>query len=123
MAITPTAIQDLLDELEASKQSRSRAWNVLQRFRTVLSEVENVSIPPPAQKTFEAKGETLERALRNLPSPKRCDENSLFLSPSLSRRYNQGGMQTRLSPSLAGVVESPRSGGGSDSKLSHVWKI
>jgi hypothetical protein len=89
--ITPTAIQDLLDELEASKQSRSRAWNVLQRFRTVLSEVENVSIPPPAQKTFEAKGETLEHALRNLPSPKRCDENSLFLSPSLSRRYNQGG--------------------------------
>jgi hypothetical protein len=65
MAITPTAIQDLLDELEASKQSRSRAWNVLQRFRTVLSEVENVSIPPPAQKTFEAEGETLEHALRN----------------------------------------------------------
>jgi hypothetical protein len=40
MAITPKAIQDLLDELAASKQSRLRAWNVLQRLRTVLSEVE-----------------------------------------------------------------------------------
>jgi hypothetical protein len=33
MSITPKAIQDLLDELEASKQSRLRAWNVLQRLR------------------------------------------------------------------------------------------
>jgi hypothetical protein len=36
MAITPKAIQDLLDELESSKQSRLRAWNVLQRLRLVL---------------------------------------------------------------------------------------
>jgi hypothetical protein len=33
MSITPKAIQDLLDELEASKQSRLRAWSVLQRLR------------------------------------------------------------------------------------------
>jgi hypothetical protein len=37
---TPKAIQDLLNELEASKQSRLRAWRVLQRLRMVLSEVE-----------------------------------------------------------------------------------
>jgi hypothetical protein len=49
------AIQDLLDELEASKQSRSRAWSVLQRVRIVLSELGSVAIPPPAQKTFEAE--------------------------------------------------------------------
>jgi hypothetical protein len=61
--ITPKAIQDLLDELEASKQSRLRAWNVLQRLRSLLSELGNVTIPPPAQKTFEAEGETLEHAL------------------------------------------------------------
>jgi hypothetical protein len=56
MSITPKAIQDLLDELEASKQSRLRAWSVLQRLRT--------AIPPPAQKTFDAEGEALEHALR-----------------------------------------------------------
>jgi hypothetical protein len=63
MAITPKAIQNLLDELEASKQCRLRAWNVLQRLRSVLSEAGNVTIPPPAQKTFDAEGEVLEHAL------------------------------------------------------------
>jgi hypothetical protein len=63
MSITPKAIQDLLDEPEASKQSRLRAWKVLQRLRLVLSETGNVAIPPPAQKTFDAEGEALEHAL------------------------------------------------------------
>jgi hypothetical protein len=63
MSITPKAIQDLLDELEASKQSRLRAWNVLQRLRSVLSELGNITIRPPAQKTFDAEGEALEHAL------------------------------------------------------------
>jgi hypothetical protein len=63
MSITPKAIQDLVDELEASKQSRLRAWNALQRLRSVLSEVGNVAIPAPAQKTFDAEGELLEHAL------------------------------------------------------------
>ena len=63
MSITPKAIQDLLDELEASKQSRLRAWNALQRVRSVLSEMGNVSIPAPTQKTFEAEGEILENVL------------------------------------------------------------
>jgi hypothetical protein len=63
MSITPKAIQDLLEELEASKQSRLRAWNALQRLRLVLSEVGNVAIPTPTQKTFEAEGEILEHAL------------------------------------------------------------
>src|ERR1700734_577874 len=63
MSITPRAIQDLLDELEASKQRRLRAWNVLQRLRSILSEAGNVAIPPPTQKPFDAEGEVLERAL------------------------------------------------------------
>jgi hypothetical protein len=63
MSFTPKAIQDLLDEFAASKQSRLRAWNVLQRLRSVLSEAGHVAIPPPAQKSFDAEGEALERAL------------------------------------------------------------
>jgi len=63
MSITPKAIQDLLDELESSKQSRLRAWNVLQRLRLVLSEAGSVAIPPSAHKTFDAEGEILEHAL------------------------------------------------------------
>jgi hypothetical protein len=63
MSITPKAIQDLLDELEASKQSRLRAWNVLQRLRSILAEAGNIAIPPLAQKTFDAEGEVLDHAL------------------------------------------------------------
>jgi hypothetical protein len=63
MSGTPKATQDLLDELEASKQSRLRAWSVLQRLRVVLSELGNVAIPAPKQKTFNAEGEILEHAL------------------------------------------------------------
>ena len=65
MSITPKAVQDLLDELEASKQSRLRAWNVLQRLSLVLSDLGNVAIPPSAQKTFDAEGEILEHVLGN----------------------------------------------------------
>ena len=63
MSGTPKAIQDLLEELEASKQSRLRAWSVLQRLRVVLSELGNVAIPAPKQKTFDAEGEILEHSL------------------------------------------------------------
>jgi hypothetical protein len=59
MSITPKAIQDLLDELEASKQSRLRAWDVLQKLRLVLSEAGNVAI----QKAFDEEGEALAHAL------------------------------------------------------------
>ena len=52
-----------LDEPESSKQSRLRTWNVLQRIRLVLSEMGNVTIPPPAQKTFDSEGAILEHAL------------------------------------------------------------
>jgi hypothetical protein len=88
VSITPKAIQDLLDELEASKQSRLRAWNVLQRLRLVLSEARNVAIPAQTQKTFDAEGEALEHAL-----------TKSFRLP-ISGRDHKGRMQTRLPPTL-----------------------
>jgi hypothetical protein len=40
-----------------------RAWNALQRLRSVLSQVANVSIPASTQKIFDAEAEILEHAL------------------------------------------------------------
>jgi hypothetical protein len=37
----------------------------MQRLRSVLSEAGNIAIPPPAQKTFDAEGEVLERRFRD----------------------------------------------------------
>jgi hypothetical protein len=59
MSITPKAIQDLLDELEASKQSRLRAWNVLQRFRSVLTEAGNLAIPATDPEDVRRRGQSL----------------------------------------------------------------
>ena len=64
MLITPQAIQDLLDELEASKQARLRAWAVLQRLRALLCDLGNVTIDPPPKKTFDTEGAILEQALK-----------------------------------------------------------
>ena len=57
------AIQHLLDELEASKQSRLRAWKALQDSARFSRRLVNIAIPPPAQKTFDAEGEVMEHAL------------------------------------------------------------
>jgi hypothetical protein len=113
MSITPKAIQDPLDELEASKQSRLRDWNVLQRLRVVLSETGNVAIPPPAQKTFDAEGEILEHALT-----KSFRIRNEAIGTPIQRRYHQGRMQIRLSARPSGTLESVGSGRGSDSELS-----
>src|SRR6202047_626876 len=63
MSITPRAIQDLLDELEASRQARRRAWDVLQDLRGVLTNLGNVTIEVPSRKIFEAEGAILKQAL------------------------------------------------------------
>jgi uncharacterized protein YukE len=63
MRITPKAIQDLLDDLEASKQSRLRAWEILQELRAVLTDLGNSKIKSPSKKTFDAEGAILKEAL------------------------------------------------------------
>jgi hypothetical protein len=64
MQMVPRAIQEMLDELEASRQSRKKAWEILQRIRAILADLGNVAVPPPPKKTFEAEGEILQRTLQ-----------------------------------------------------------
>ncbi len=63
MSITPRAIQELLDELESSKQARVRAWAALQRIRATLAERSNIPIDAPAERSFEGEGAILEKFL------------------------------------------------------------
>ncbi|MBV9488938.1 MAG: hypothetical protein JO069_04330 [Verrucomicrobia bacterium] len=62
--ITVKDFQELLDRLEASRQSRLRAWESLQRLRAVLAEYGRRDIPRPARKTFEREGQILEANLK-----------------------------------------------------------
>ena len=44
MSATPKALQELLDELEASRASRKRAWENLQEIRWVLKDAAGVEL-------------------------------------------------------------------------------
>ena len=56
MRVTPDAIRQLLDELEANRKSRKTAWATLQRLRKFLEE-NGARIGMPDDRNFEAEGE------------------------------------------------------------------
>jgi len=82
--ITPAAIQELIDQLEQSRQSRLRAWQVLQRLRSILCQEAGCKIPAPPAKTFEAEGELLSDALTSSLRSKNAALESLIAA---SRAY------------------------------------
>ena len=117
MLITPQAIQDLLDELEASKQARMRAWAVLQRIRALLCDLGNIAIDPPPKKTFDFEGAILEQAL------KKClfDRGNCSQRPCGRCKANrQSGIWSpgRLWSSASGSPQGARSRSGFYKKLS-----
>jgi hypothetical protein len=54
--VNPRELQDMLDELEASRASRKRAWENLAEIRWVLTDVCGIKLPPPARKTIDLEG-------------------------------------------------------------------
>jgi len=64
MSITPRALQDLLDEVEASRASRKRSWEILQELRWVLKETAGTELPPPVRKTIDLEGRLVKDAVR-----------------------------------------------------------
>jgi hypothetical protein len=61
---TAKALQDLLDELEASRASRKRAWENLQEIRWALKDTAGVELPPPARKTIDIEGRIVKDGVR-----------------------------------------------------------
>jgi hypothetical protein len=64
VSLTPKALQDLLDELEASRASRKRAWENLQEIRWALKDVVGVQLAPPARKTIDLEGRIVKDGVR-----------------------------------------------------------
>src|SRR6478736_6484659 len=64
MSITPQELQKLLDEREASRASRKRAWENLQEFRWVLKDTAGMDLPPPARKTIDLEGRIVKDGVR-----------------------------------------------------------
>ena len=64
MSITSKALQDILDELEASRASRKRAWEVLQEIRWVLKDTTGIDLLAPARKTIDLEGRLVKDGVR-----------------------------------------------------------
>jgi hypothetical protein len=64
MSITPQDLQKLLDEQEASRASRKRAWENLQEIRWVLKDIVGIDLPPPARKTIDLEGRLVKDGVR-----------------------------------------------------------
>jgi hypothetical protein len=62
--MTPQELQDLLDELEASRASRKRAWENLTEIRWVIKDTCGIDLPPPARKTIDLEGRIVKDGVR-----------------------------------------------------------
>jgi hypothetical protein len=63
MSVTPDAIRQLLDELEANRRSQRTAWATVQRLRKFL-EQHGTRIATPDERNFETEGEAIESGFR-----------------------------------------------------------
>jgi hypothetical protein len=66
MSVTPEAIKKILDELEASRASRKRAWENLQEIRWILKDATGINLPPPARKTIDLEGRVVKEGVRKI---------------------------------------------------------
>jgi hypothetical protein len=62
--MTPKELQKVLDELEASRSSRKRAWENLQEIRWVLQDSAGMKLPPAAKKTIDLEGKLIKDGVR-----------------------------------------------------------
>jgi hypothetical protein len=62
--MTAEELQKVLDELEASRSSRKRAWENLQELRWVLQDSAGMKLPPPAKKTIDLEGRLIKDGVR-----------------------------------------------------------
>jgi hypothetical protein len=53
-----------MNEVEASRASRKRAWENLQELRWVLKDAAGMELPPPARKTIDLEGRIIKDGVR-----------------------------------------------------------
>jgi len=88
MSLSPKELQDLLDELEASRASRRRAWENLQEIRWVLKDVAGVELPPPARKTIDLEGRIVKDGVRRVVKDRQLALGELLKAIREFRKFN-----------------------------------
>jgi hypothetical protein len=62
----PGELQKMVDELDASRRSRKRAWENLQEIRWVIKDTTGTELPPPAKKTIDLEGRIVKDGLKKV---------------------------------------------------------
>ena len=105
MSLTPKALQDLLDELEASRASRKRAWENLQEIRWVLKDVAGVELPPPARKTIDLEGRIVKDGVRKTVNDRQLALDELVKAIREFRKFTDQPLTLRGSEYAHAVQE------------------
>jgi hypothetical protein len=87
MSMTPQALQALLDELEASRASRKRSWEILQEIRWVLKDTAGIDLQQPARKTIDLEGRLVKDAVRKTLRDRQNALNQLLQAVREYRKF------------------------------------
>jgi hypothetical protein len=87
MSITPQAIRKLLDDLEASRASRKRAWENLQEIRWILKDAIGIDLPPAARRTIDLEGRVVKEGVRKIVKVRQLALNELVQAIREFRKF------------------------------------
>jgi hypothetical protein len=105
MSITPQAVQELLNELEASRASRKRAWDNLQEIRWVLKDTAGIELPGPARQTIDLEGRIVKDGVRKTVKDRQIALDSLLKAIREFRKYTDEPLTLRGSDYAHAVQE------------------
>jgi hypothetical protein len=104
VSLDPQELQDLLDELERSRQSRKRAWENLQEIRWVLKDVTGSELSPPARKTIDLEGRIVKDGVRKILADRQLALDQLVKAIREFRKFTDQSL-TLQGGDYAGAVQ------------------
>lgn len=105
MSLNPKDLQDLLDEVKASRASRQRAWENLQEIRWVLKDTAGVELPPPRRKTIDLEGRIVKDGVRSVVKDRQLALDELVKAIREFRKYTDQPLTLRGSDYAHAVQE------------------
>jgi hypothetical protein len=87
--MTPQELQKVLDELQASRSSRRRAWENLQELRWVLQDSAGMKLPPPAKKTIDLEGRLIKDGVRKAIGDRQNALHELVIAINQYRKLSE----------------------------------
>jgi hypothetical protein len=103
--MTPQELQKLLDERDASRASRRRAWENLQEIRWVMKDTCGIELPPPAKKTIDLEGRIVKDGVRKALRERQDALTDLVNAVQLYKKLAQSKPLTLQGSDFAKAVE------------------